>query len=68
VLEACSVTAGCEDGQRTWGVALGGFGGFFGAEFDLAYTKAFFGEIVVIPPATGPTSFRLSGNLLGRGS
>ena len=44
VLEACSVTAGCEDGQRTWGVALGGFGGFFGAEFDLGYTKAFFGE------------------------
>jgi opacity protein-like surface antigen len=44
VLEACSVTAGCEDGQRTWGVALGGFGGVFGAEFDLGYTKAFFGE------------------------
>jgi opacity protein-like surface antigen len=44
VLEACSVTAGCEDGQRTWGVALGGLGGVFGAEFDLGYTKAFFGE------------------------
>jgi opacity protein-like surface antigen len=43
-LEACSFPAGCVDGQRTYGFAVGGLGSIFGAEFDLGYTKAFFGE------------------------
>ncbi len=43
-LEACSFPAGCVDGQRTYGFAVGGLGNIFGAEFDLGYTKAFFGE------------------------
>jgi opacity protein-like surface antigen len=43
-LEACSISSGCEDGQRTYGFAVGGLGSIFGAEFDLGYTKAFFGE------------------------
>jgi len=44
VLEACSFPAGCVDGQRTYGFAVGGLGSIFGAELDLGYTKAFFGE------------------------
>jgi opacity protein-like surface antigen len=60
-LEACSVTSGCEDGKRTLGVSIGSLGSIFGAEFDLGYTKAFFGE-------TGDTASSgmttLFGNLL----
>lgn len=44
ILDACSVSAGCQDGQRTWGFAAGGLGSVFGVEFDLGSTKAFFGE------------------------
>lgn len=43
-LEACSITTGCKDGQRTYGFSVGGLGSIFGAEFDLGSTKAFFGE------------------------
>lgn len=44
VLEACSVSSGCRDGQRTWGFSAGALGSIFGVELDLGYTKAFFGE------------------------
>jgi opacity protein-like surface antigen len=44
-LVACSITSGCEDGQRTYGFAIGGLGNVFGFELDYGYTKAFFGEI-----------------------
>jgi opacity protein-like surface antigen len=43
-LDACTAASGCEDGKRTIGVGLGTLGRIFGAEFDIGYTKAFFGE------------------------
>jgi opacity protein-like surface antigen len=40
----CSLIVDCEDKSTTFGVALGALGNMFGFEFDLGYTKAFFGE------------------------